>query len=154
MLNIHAQHVLASSVAEFSQALVRCPFEVVKQNMQIGAFESNVQAVKHIYAQLGLRRGFYAGFGSFVMRDIPFSAIQFPLYEALRLAEIRVLAQRQSQEAQTVELPAVLNSVNGSIAGCTSGFLTTPMDVLKTKQMTFQAQSSSLRTSIAQVISD
>ena len=29
-LTIHAQHVLASSIAEFWQALVRCPFEVVK----------------------------------------------------------------------------------------------------------------------------
>lgn len=29
-LNLHVQHILASSVAETCQALVRCPFEVVK----------------------------------------------------------------------------------------------------------------------------
>ena len=32
-LNVHVQHVMASSIAETCQALVRCPFEVVKQNM-------------------------------------------------------------------------------------------------------------------------
>ena len=32
-LNIHVQHLLASSYAELCQAVVRCPFEVVKQNM-------------------------------------------------------------------------------------------------------------------------
>ena len=46
---IHAQHILASSCAEICQALVRCPFEVVKQNMQIGAFQTSKQAIQHIY---------------------------------------------------------------------------------------------------------
>ena len=32
-LNVHVQHILASACAEVCQALVRCPFEVVKQNM-------------------------------------------------------------------------------------------------------------------------
>lgn len=82
-------------------------------------------------------RGFYAGFGSFVMRDIPFSAIQFPLYELLKMVSIRVQARRHGQSEASIELPGLVNSVNGSIAGATSGFLTTPLDVLKTRQMTF-----------------
>ena len=36
--------------------------------------------------------GFYAGFGPFVARDIPFSAIQFPLYELLKMTSIKLLA--------------------------------------------------------------
>jgi hypothetical protein len=43
--------------------------------MQIGAYFNTMEAVKDIYAKQGIRRGFYAGFGSFVLRDIPFSAI-------------------------------------------------------------------------------
>jgi solute carrier family 25 S-adenosylmethionine transporter 26 len=66
---------MASSCAEVFQAIVRCPFEVVKQNMQIGAYFNTMEAVKDIYTKQGIRRGFYAGFGSFVLRDIPFSAI-------------------------------------------------------------------------------
>ena len=36
-----------------------------------------------------------------------------------------------------VVLPSYLNSVNGSFAGAFSGLVTTPMDVVKTKLMTF-----------------
>ena len=29
-LNVHVQHILASAIGEIFQALVRCPFEVIK----------------------------------------------------------------------------------------------------------------------------
>jgi solute carrier family 25 S-adenosylmethionine transporter 26 len=47
--NIHLQHILASSIAETCQAVVRCPFEVVKQNMQIGSYASTLAAVRDIH---------------------------------------------------------------------------------------------------------
>ena len=90
--NIHIQHLIASSIAEVCQAVVRCPFEVVKQNMQIGAFTTTGQAIRHIYSEKGVQRGFYAGFTSFVLRDIPFSAIQFPLYELLKMISLGLVA--------------------------------------------------------------
>jgi hypothetical protein len=43
--------------------------------MQIGAYDTTSKAISTIYANKGLIKGFYAGFGSFVLRDIPFSAI-------------------------------------------------------------------------------
>ena len=35
------------------------------------------------------------------------------------------------------EAPRYIDSINGSVAGAISGFLTTPFDVLKTRRMTF-----------------
>ena len=99
------------------------------------------EAVLDIWQTKGIRRGFYAGFGSLVMRDTPFAAIKFPLYELLKIVSIRVIAKRQGTCESQTEIPAVLNSINGSIAGATSGFLTTPLDVMKTRQMTFQTKS-------------
>ena len=132
-LNVHVRHIVASSIAEVCQALVRCPFEVVKQNMQLGAYNTTKEAISHIWQTKGLTRGFYAGFGSFIMRDIPFSAIQFPLYDMLKIFSIRIIARRNGQSEATTQLPGILNSVNGSVAGATAGFLTTPLDVLKTR---------------------
>ena len=70
-LNVHVQHLLASMIAEAGQALVRCPFEVVKQNMQIGKYKNTTEAVVGIWNTKGFLNGFYAGFGPFALRDIP-----------------------------------------------------------------------------------
>jgi len=32
-MNVHLQHIVSSAAAETCQAMIRCPFEVVKQNM-------------------------------------------------------------------------------------------------------------------------
>ena len=92
-------------------------------------------AVSSIFASKGIL-GFYAGFRSFLLRDIPFSAIQFPLYETLKLIEIKYFAKDQLE--QEVTIPSMLNSVNGAIAGSFAGLVTTPLDVVKTRLMTFQ----------------
>ncbi|MCD9643082.1 putative S-adenosylmethionine carrier 2, chloroplastic [Datura stramonium] len=50
--------------------------QVVKQRMQTGQFASAPDAVRLIVAKEGFR-GLYAGYGSFLLRDLPFDAIQF-----------------------------------------------------------------------------
>ena len=54
------------------------------------------------------------------------------------MTSIKFLASRSGVTESTFELPGFVNSINGSIAGATSGLLTTPLDVLKTRRMTFQ----------------
>ena len=49
------------------------------------------------------------------------------------MLSIRFIAMRKGTAEDQTEMPKILNSVNGSIAGATSGFLTTPLDVLKTR---------------------
>lgn len=55
---------------------MRNPFEVVKQQMQVGMHSSTRSAVATIMKVDGLR-GFYAGYGATVIREAPFDAIQF-----------------------------------------------------------------------------
>ena len=73
--------------------------------MQLGAYKKTSEAIMDIWQTKGIRQGFYAGFGSFVLRDIPFSAIQFPLYELLKMLSIRLVASRRGTQESVTEIP-------------------------------------------------
>ncbi|KAI9109763.1 hypothetical protein K1719_019393 [Acacia pycnantha] len=57
---------------------------VVKQRIQTGQFTSPTLAVRYIASLEGIK-GLYAGYGSFLLRDLSFDAIQFCIYEQLRI---------------------------------------------------------------------
>jgi len=76
--------MISGAAAEASAALVRNPFEVVKQNMQLGKYASIIESCGDIFAKKGVR-GFYVGYFSLILREMPFSMIQMPLYEILKM---------------------------------------------------------------------
>ncbi|XP_020203914.1 S-adenosylmethionine carrier 1, chloroplastic/mitochondrial [Cajanus cajan] len=63
-------------------SLIRVPTEVIKQRMQTGQLSSTSGAVRFIASKEGFK-GFYAGYGSFLLRDLPFDAIQFCIYKQI-----------------------------------------------------------------------
>ena len=136
-LHLILQLIIMASVGSFVESLVRNPFEVVKQNMQIGSSKSTTECISNIWKTKGLINGFYAGFGVFIAREIPYCQIQYPLYELLKLATVRLLSYNSGVALDLIVIPGYLNAVNGAISGAISGFLTTPLDVLKTRLMTF-----------------
>jgi len=71
--------------------------------------------------------GFYRGFGITMIREIPFSAIQFPLYELLK-RELSLFTGRKPLRAYEAAFCGIL-------AGSSAAALTTPLDVLKTRIM-------------------
>ncbi len=83
--------------------------------------------------------GFYAGIDSLILREIPFSCIQFPVYEYFK--------KRAREHNNGGELTSFQNAQNGAMAGSIcrwfkilliilAGLLTTPIDVAKTRLMT------------------
>lgn len=70
--------------------------------------------------------GLYKGYGITIMREIPFSLIQFPLYEYFKL----VISRKFDRQTTSYEA-ALCGSVSGGIAAA----LTTPLDVIKTRLM-------------------
>ncbi|CAI0457246.1 unnamed protein product [Linum tenue] len=93
--------------------------------MQMGQFSSAPNAVRLIVSKEGFK-GLYAGYGSFLLRDLPFDAIQFCIYEQLRIG-YKIAAQRDLNGAE--------NAVIGAFAGAVTGAVTTPLDVIKTRLM-------------------
>ncbi|GMH31627.1 hypothetical protein Nepgr_033471 [Nepenthes gracilis] len=118
-------HLTAGAIGGAASSLVRVPTEVVKQRMQMGQFSSAVDAVHLIVSREGFR-SLYAGYGSFLLRDLPFDAIQFCIYEQLRLG-YKLAAKREMNDPE--------NAIIGAFAGAVTGAVTTPLDVIKTRLM-------------------
>ncbi|XP_048131625.1 S-adenosylmethionine carrier 1, chloroplastic/mitochondrial-like isoform X2 [Rhodamnia argentea] len=119
-------HLTAGALGGVAASLIRVPTEVVKQRMQTRQFYSAPDAVRLIVSKEGFK-GLYAGYGSFLLRDLPFDAIQFCIYEQLRLG-YKAAARRELNDPE--------NAAIGAFAGALTGAITTPLDVIKTRLMT------------------
>ncbi|KAG1824180.1 mitochondrial carrier domain-containing protein [Suillus variegatus] len=122
-------HMLSASVGEVAACLIRVPTEVIKTRMQTstyGASASSFKAATLVLHHEGIP-GFYRGFWTTIMREIPFTSLQFPLYEFLK-SRLSIYLDRKPLYAHEA-------AVCGSIAGGTAAALTTPLDVLKTRVM-------------------
>ncbi|XP_041811767.1 S-adenosylmethionine mitochondrial carrier protein isoform X3 [Chelmon rostratus] len=77
-------HMLAASLGEIVACLIRVPTEVVKQRTQASPSFSTYHMLLSTLREEGVR-GLYRGYGSTVLREIPFSLVQFPLWEYLKV---------------------------------------------------------------------
>ncbi|KAJ1424967.1 Mitochondrial carrier protein [Sesbania bispinosa] len=118
-------HVAAGVIGGTASSLIRVPTEVIKQRMQIGQFKSAPAAIRLIIANEGFK-GLYAGYGSFLLRDLPFDAIELCIYEQLRIG-YKLAAKRDLNDPE--------NCMLGAVAGAITGAITTPLDVVKTRLM-------------------
>ncbi|KAL3962221.1 hypothetical protein ACCO45_003744 [Purpureocillium lilacinum] len=86
-----ATHMVAASLGEVAACAVRVPTEVVKQRAQAGLHGGSsaaaLRAILGRYPTHGLGavwREMYRGWGITVFREVPFTVIQFPLWEAMK----------------------------------------------------------------------
>ncbi|KAK0639213.1 mitochondrial carrier domain-containing protein [Cercophora newfieldiana] len=158
-----AEHMLAASLGEIAACAVRVPTEVVKQRAQAGQHGgsswSSLRAILELRPKvgtLGVWRELYRGWGITVMREVPFTVLQFPLWEGLKAwgRERRVRTGRglfgESTAYDVVrtdgglaEVSAAESALYGSVSGAVAAGVTTPLDVLKTRVM-LSAQRESM----------
>lgn len=132
----------AASAGEVVACMVRVPTEVVKQNMQVGQYGSFRGAVQGIMKDYGYR-GFYRGYLTTVGREIPFSLIQFPLWEGIK----DKWSERQGRRVSPLQ-----GALAGAVSGGFSGFVTTPLDLAKTRLMLGSDRSGKPYQGMADVI--
>lgn len=127
------EHMLAASAGEVAACAVRVPTEVVKQRAQAKQYPSSLAALSSILGQrkamgiAGVWRELYRGWSITIFREVPFTVIQFPLWEAMKTYRLR------STGKDTVS--ALESGIAGSAAGAVAAGITTPLDVLKTRMM-------------------
>lgn len=122
-------YMLGASISEVMACLVRVPMEVVKQRKQTSVgHKSSIKILRAAYKYEGFFKGIYRGFGSTIIREIPFSIIQFPILEFCK-------SYYRRKFKNNIPLDSWEVAICGSIAGGVSAAVTTPLDVVKTRIM-------------------
>ncbi|NXK35416.1 SAMC protein, partial [Piprites chloris] len=126
-----ATHMVAASLGEVVACLIRVPSEVVKQRAQVSPSSSTLRILSHTLYHEGVQ-GLYRGYKSTVLREIPFSLVQFPLWESLK----DLWSWKQGHVVDSWQ-----SAVCGAFAGGFAAVVTTPLDVAKTRIMLAKAGS-------------
>jgi solute carrier family 25 (mitochondrial S-adenosylmethionine transporter), member 26 len=109
------------------------PAEVVAKRMQVAAvgpardYRSTRHALRIIYATEGVR-GLYAGLAPTMLRDVPFTAIQFSLFTWGKDLHRRLTGRQTMGDGEVTLL--------GFVVGAVGAAATNPADVVKTRLMT------------------
>ena len=146
-------HSIASSTGELVSCLILTPAEVLKQNAQMVSrkqaplhtsnkiFDGNatVQAMRKFNSPTQLWRGYTALAG----RNLPFTAMQFPMFEHLR-TYIYNYRKREGHSTGSLWETGTVTAISASLAGAIAAVITTPVDVVKTRIMLSAADSNQL----------
>ncbi|KAF9408352.1 hypothetical protein BGZ94_002344, partial [Podila epigama] len=130
-------HLAGGSLGDFVASFIYVPSEVLKTRMQLQGrynnpsfisgynYKNTWHALQMIVKYDGVG-ALYQGYRATLLRDVPFSALQFAFYEKFKVEAIRWENRPDGMMSMHVE------SVCGAAAGGLAGFLTTPLDVMKT----------------------
>lgn len=101
----------------------------------------------------GATRRLWSGYTALAARNLPFTALQFPLFEAVRARVWRALDDGETrkqgggiQEGQRVLRTCAVNGVSAAISGSIASGVTTPTDVVKTRMMLLGDEGKRHRT--------
>jgi len=147
-------HSAASGLAELVSCAILTPAEVIKQNAQMvsaGDAKSSGSSATRQTLQRFKNNPFalWRGYTALAGRNLPFTALQFPMFERLKTALQEWRAQqysnanhgktRKKEELGIWENGAV-TAVAAGVAGSIAAVITTPVDVIKTRIMLAAAE--------------
>lgn len=162
-------HSAASGTAELASCLILTPAEVIKSNAQMirqsgggRGGSASLEAWRMLrQSEGGALRRLWSGYTALAARNLPFTAMQFPMFEFFRgklwawragrrgrVVESRdgedlqekVQARegsRRSPRSALLETGGV-NGLSAALSGAIAAVLTTPSDVVKTRMMLLQ----------------
>lgn len=160
----HWAHFIAGGIGDTLGSIVYVPCEVIKQRMQVqgtrsswtqatmksnihvksgrqmyGYYTSMFQAARSILKEQG-PKGLYTGYWSTLARDVPYAGLMVVFYEALK--DVTEYGKKKWPKLEYLTNSSLEGLVLGGLAGGCSAYLTTPLDVIKTR---LQVQGSTIR---------
>lgn len=138
-------HSAASATAELVSCAILTPAEVIKQNAQM---VDNTKGGPHVNATLQTMKRFqsnplalWRGYTALAGRNLPMTAIQFPMFERIRDGIKKYRNERGIRTGSIYE-SGWITAVSAGSAGSVAAVITTPVDVVKTRIMLAAAESA------------
>lgn len=134
-------HAGASSLAELVSCAILTPAEVIKQNAQMVDSSSSTSTKSKTNATLQTLARFrrnpialWSGYTALAGRNLPFTALQFPMFERLKEL-IHAWGERRGTKMDGMVQRAGITAFSAGAAGAVAAVVTTPVDVVKTRIM-------------------
>ena len=135
-----AIHAVASGGAELVSCAILTPAEVIKQNAQMvdkDSFGKKASPTAYVFKQFRKQPSqLFRGYTALAARNLPFTAMQFPIFEKLKEY---FLARRKAHKGDApvdgILERASITALSGGLAGSGAAWITTPIDVVKTRIM-------------------
>ena len=131
---------MSSAGAELVSCAILTPAEVLKQNAQVvlkdgkGKRGSPTLEVLKVFRRRPTK--LWRGYTALAARNLPFTALQFPVFEHLKQYFIAKREQRRDgKPIDGIFERASITAMSASIAGSGAAWITTPIDVVKTRIM-------------------
>ncbi|KAI4128193.1 MAG: hypothetical protein LQ347_004284, partial [Umbilicaria vellea] len=152
-------HSAASSIAELVSCFILTPAEVLKQNAQMVQKSSSSAPTKTFdtAATLITLKKFktptqlWRGYTALAARNLPFTAMQFPLYERLK-SSLLTYRQTHHQSRGSLLERGIITALSAGTAGSIAALVTTPIDVVKTRIMLSAAANDHPRAKTADAL--
>ncbi|KAL3640488.1 hypothetical protein CASFOL_015456 [Castilleja foliolosa] len=161
----HWAHFISGALGDTLGSVIYVPCEVMKQRMQVqgsnkywtsvvaregsrakhgthiyGYYSGMFQAGCSIWEEQGLK-GLYAGYWSTLARDVPFAGLMVTFYEAFK--NVTQYGNHNLFPNSNFRISSFFEGLLlGGLAGGLSAYLTTPLDVIKTR---LQVQGTATR---------
>ena len=121
-----------AAAAYVASSVVLIPGELIKQRLQMGMVDSVGGAISSIWKTEGIR-GFFAGSSGVWIRDVPYTMLELGIYDNVKALCLKLRKARSGEEDCT---PTQADEIiAAAISGGITGYLTNPLDLVKTKLM-------------------
>jgi len=155
-LNISGDHstpgwvsLTAGGLARWFAVTIVNPLELIRTKMQSQKmpWSQVTKCLRELVSSQGVR-GLWNGYTATLLRDVPFSALYWPLYELTRetLRDQRDNLQLQHR-LNVQENSFLVNFVSGAVAGSVASTITLPFDVIKTIKQIELAEKDIMKVS-------